>query len=99
MSKIEVNALVNAFRGRLGNIILKKYASGIVVSKRPDRSKVKLSKNQKKANGLFKEAVAYAKAVIKDPEQRKAYEVNLQPGKTVYHTALADYLRKKGSEQ
>jgi hypothetical protein len=47
--------------------VLRQYAFGIVVSKAPDRSKVK-------ANSRFKEAVKFAKAVLADPEKQKTYK-------------------------
>ncbi len=98
MAKLETNALINAFSGRLGNMILKKYSYGVVASSRPDRSNVKLSKKQKNANRNFKLAVAYAKSIINDPKKREVYKKMLKPGKSVYHTALAEYLNKEKTE-
>lgn len=85
----------NDLSGKVGKkLVFKTYAYGTVVSRYPDMSKVKLSAKQKKANKLFAEAVAFAKKVIADPVKRKKYEARLQPGKTIYKTALADYLKK-----
>lgn len=94
MAIVKRNSVTKGLSGKFGDIIFKQYSYGTVVSKVPDRSKVKLSKKQKTANTLFKAAVAYAKDVIRDPKKRKPYEAKLEQGKTVYHTALADYLKK-----
>jgi hypothetical protein len=88
------NPLLRGVRGRFHDIILKQYPYGTVISSVPDRSKVKLSKKQKQANTKFKEAVIYAQSILKDPAKRKAYEKKLKRGRSVYHTALAEYLRK-----
>jgi hypothetical protein len=98
MAVVKNNKVTKGLSGKFEDFIFKNYSYGTVVSKVPDRSKVKLSKKQKRANTLFKAAVAYAKEVIRDPKKRKPYEAVLKRGKTVYHTALADYLKKmKGS--
>ena len=95
MARVKNNVVVKGFSGKLDQIVFKTYSYGTVVSRLPDMSKVKLSKAQKKANSLFKEAVSYAQSVLADPAKRKVYEKKLKPGKTVYHTALAEYLKSK----
>jgi DnaJ-class molecular chaperone len=69
-----------------------------VISSVPDRSKVKLSKKQKQANTKFKAAVIYAQSILRDPEKRKAYAKKLKRGRSVYHAALAEYLRKASTK-
>lgn len=67
----------------------------MVLSAYPDMSKVKRTKKQKDNNSLFQDAVAYARSVLADPKKVKAYKAKLKPGKTVYHTALSEYLNSK----
>jgi hypothetical protein len=93
MARVKNNVLVKGFSGKLDEIVFKTYSYGTVISRYPDMSKVKLSKAQKKANSLFKEAVSYAQQVLADPAKRKVYAKKLKPGKTIYHAALADYLK------
>lgn len=95
MARVPNNPILKGASGRMGNIVFKQYASGTFMTAAPDRSKVKLSKKQKKANSRFTEAVQYAQSVLKDPKKREAYEAKRIPGKSVYHTALAEYLSKK----
>jgi hypothetical protein len=94
MALVKRNQVTKGLSGKFHDFLFKQYSYGTVVSKIPDRSKVKLSKKQKAANTVFKAAVAYAKGVIKDPKKRGLYEAKLKPGKKVYHAALADYLHK-----
>lgn len=93
MATAKKNALLEALSGSVGNLILKQYQYGLVVSKRPDRSKVKLSAPQKKANGKFKKAVAYAQSVLKDNTLQKIYIKKLKNGQSIYHAALSDYIK------
>jgi hypothetical protein len=94
MARVKNNDLTEGISGKVGNLVFKQYASGTIITKRPDRSKVKLSTKQKNANKNFKRAVAFAQGVLADPKKTKAYKALLKPGKSVYHTALADFLKK-----
>ena len=95
MARVKNNVLVQGMSGKLGGLLLKHYSYGTVVSKIPDRSKVKLSVSQKTANKNFKEAVAYARAVLADTLQHKKYAKEVKKGKSLYHAALADFLKRK----
>jgi len=97
MAIAKKNALIEALSRSVGNVILKQYSYGLVISKRPDRSKVKLSTPQKKANTKFKKAVAYAQSVLKDPALQKIYKKKLTKGQSVYHAALSDYIKTNKS--
>lgn len=95
MSKVKENVLINGMSGRLDNVIFKHYRYGTVISKKPDRSKVKLTGQQKKQNANFQQAVAFAKSVLADATKRKAYEKKARKEKrSVYHLALAEFLKK-----
>jgi hypothetical protein len=94
VARVKTNSLIEGLSGKVGRLLFKNYASGTIVTSVPNRSKVKLSDTQKNANKKFKEAVAYAKGVLADAEKRKQYEGQLKPGKSIYHLALADFMRR-----
>jgi hypothetical protein len=95
MARVKQNDIIDGLRGKVGkNVIYKTYSYGTVVTQYPDMSGVKRTARQKKSSKLFREAVAYAKAVIADPVKRRQYERKLAKGKTVYHAALSDYMKK-----
>jgi hypothetical protein len=95
MARQKHNVVMNGISGKIGDmLILKQYEYGTVVSKLPDRSKVKLSSKQKASNEVFRKAVRYVQQVLKDPAQSALYRAVLTKGKSVYHTALADYFAK-----
>lgn len=77
-----------------GQLLFKQYSYGTVVSKIPDRSKVILSDKQQASNEVFRKAVLYAKQVLKDPLKYAECKSRVAEGKTVYHTAIADYFKR-----
>jgi len=79
-------------KGRVGELIFKKYGNKMVVSKVPDMSGIKPTKKQKAKRSRFKEAVAYAQAIVRDPEKKAAYKKTLRRGKQVYQSAIREYL-------
>ena len=93
MARVSKNSFAEGFQGRVGGLIFKKYSYGTVVSKRPDRSKVKLSPKQKASNQRFIKAVAYAKKVMRTPAMQTRYKKQWKQGKSFYHLALADYMK------
>jgi hypothetical protein len=49
MAKLKDNKLMQVMSGTLNTIVLKQYSYGTLISKRPDRCKVKLSPTQTKS--------------------------------------------------
>lgn len=96
MGKAKDSIIVEGFSGKLNGILLKKYRYGTVVSKMPDRSKVKLTAHQKGLNSRFQQAVQYAQGIIKDPEKKKEFEKQAKrKNKSVYHFVLGEYLKER----
>lgn len=94
------NLLTKGLTGSINRqLLFKQYAYGTVVSKMPDRSKVILSDDQKKANRNFQRAVAYAKSIINDPVKKASYLTKVPPGKTIYHYAIREYLKTETGDQ
>jgi hypothetical protein len=91
---ISIDNLITAgLSGDLGGqLVFKNYRGKIVVSKKPDMSKVIPSENQLKEKSRFAEAIRFAQGIISDPAKKAAYKV--KEGKTVYNTAIKDYMRK-----
>jgi hypothetical protein len=95
MGKLKSNSLIEGMSGQVNRVLIKQYPYGTVISKMPDRSKVKLTRHQKKQNSNFQQAVAFAKSVLADAAKRQAYEKKARKEKrSVYHVALSDFLIK-----
>lgn len=93
------NPLLKNTSGKIGNtIVVKQYSYGTVISAMPDMRRVKKSELQQLKQNWFKEAVSYAQKILRDPKKKAAYAKKIQDGKTVYHTAIQEYLErvKKG---
>jgi hypothetical protein len=87
------NYVTHGLHGAVGKEFVFKRVNGKTqVSKYPDRSQVKYSKEQTKLQDIFARASAYASDLINDPEKRAAYKVGA--GKSAYHAAIADYMAK-----
>ena len=65
--KQELTLLHTLIRGAIGKeYVIKHYRYGVIRTKYPDMTNIIASTRQRKCRDLFKEAVAYAKAVIAD---------------------------------
>ncbi len=95
MARTTNNTLLKQISGHIGKqIVIKQYGDKTVVTKYPDMSKIKPSPLQKEKQKIFAEAVKYAKAINRDPAQKKKYEKKVKKGQSVYHYALKEYLQK-----
>lgn len=93
------NALLKNTSGKIGDtFVVKQYSYGTVISAMPDMRRVKKSELQQLKQNWFKDAVSYAQKILRDPKKKAAYAKKIQDGKTVYHTAIQEYLErvKKG---
>ena len=94
MAIITFNNGIVEIHGKVGERIYRRGPNGsTIVCKRPDMSGVQPSEAQKAHRQRFKQAVAYAKAALADPELRARYEAQATCDKTPYNLALADYLK------
>jgi hypothetical protein len=95
MARIKREDFTEHLSGQLNKeLVFKSYSYGMVVTKYPDMSKVKPSELQLREKSRFKEAVAYAKALIQDPFKKAELQATLPKGKSAYHQAIKDYLSK-----
>jgi hypothetical protein len=82
-------------KGQIGKqIVVKRYGQKTVITAYPDMSRVKPSKLQRTKRKDFAAAVAYARSIINDPEQKAAYAKRVKKGERVYNFAIKEYLRR-----
>ncbi|HJU46213.1 MAG TPA: hypothetical protein VJ647_05470 [Chitinophagaceae bacterium] len=104
MARVYDNDMVEGIRGKVGKKIVYKTRNGkTFATKYPDRSKVVSTKEQAKGRKRFAAAVKFAKAVIKDPEKKAAYE---KKGKTkngkeasAYATAIRTVMESQSAKK
>jgi predicted HTH transcriptional regulator len=91
MAKSRDNYVTRGLSGAIGKEhVYRQFNRETHVSKYPDRSQVKYSKEQTKFQEIFARASAYASDVINDPVKKAAYK--LAAGKSAYHAAIRDYM-------
>lgn len=94
MARLGKNSPLHNGSGAIAKqIVIKQYPNKTVVTAFPDMSKVKPSKPQTTRRKKFAEAVAYAKAIVRDPVLKAQYQEKVAPGQTVYNYAISEYSR------
>lgn len=94
MSKVDLNALVTGFRGKLGNAVLRRRGSQTYITQKPNRS-APLSEKQKAHTERFRRAAAYAKSRLEDPTLRAEYAALAKDKEatSAFNMAVRDYLK------
>ena len=96
MARVSKNAILKGVSGAIGKqFVIKQYASGTVISAYPDMDNVKFSELQKLKQSVFKQAVAYAQSVVRNPVKKKEFAKKLKKGERVYNAAIKEYLAKQ----
>jgi len=88
------NILTEGYSGRIGNLIFRRWGKKTVISMVPDYSHRKWSKAQKENRKRFRNAMAYSRKTLADPEMRKYYRKRAKGMQTVWNVAVADYMKK-----
>ena len=92
------NVLMHGTSGSFSRLItFKQYNGRTIVSHYPDMSKVVYTKAQIAERFRFKQAVAYARAVIADPQRKKTYAKKAHI--SAYHAAISEYIRASKAEE
>ena len=95
MAKIKLSSMFDDIYGRFGGFIFRRSPQGrTLLSRVPNMKRVRWSKAQKAHRQLFKEASAYAKIALKDPEMLAHYqEIARQQNGKPYNMAISAYFK------
>ncbi len=96
MAKVKLNPVLTEFHGQIGNLVFRRTRNGgLSLMRKADMSKVKWSPAQCASRQRFREAVAYAKQALADPQLRDHFEaVAAKSGKRPHEVAIAEYLQQ-----
>lgn len=97
MARATLAPLFQHFRGKLGNLVFRKYGKTTVVYEYPEPSRKHESTARQKLNqGKFKEAIGYARQAMRDPILKMAYRLKAQElnSGNAYNAAMRDFLNK-----
>lgn len=96
MAIVAENDMLFGLRGRVGALVFRHVHGKTVVSRRPVRQDPqKQTAAQKQTRSVFKEAAAWAKRILDDPQQRKYYTQCAKEWQltNAYIAAVKDYMR------
>jgi len=95
--KVRLHSPIEEIQGTLYEVVFKCAPNGeMIVTKKPDMSKVKWSKAQKAQRGRIGEASTVVKAALADPKVRAKYERKAKKlGKRARDLAMSDYFKGK----
>lgn len=85
-------------RGKVGNLVFKKYKTGTVITRYPDMSRAGCSALQRTQRSRFQQAIILTKEALADPGQKRYFKK--LPGKgSVWNKALAFFLKRISIDQ
>lgn len=91
--KNPIFAATKGMTGAIGKqIVFRNRGDDTFASKYPDMSNVVPSELQLEYKDLFGDAVRFAQDIIRDPVKKASYKH--PKGKSVYHTAISDYMNQ-----
>jgi hypothetical protein len=96
MAIIKDNILTEGLSGMIGNVIVFRQLRGkTIIANRPSRPRFQ-SELQRENRLRFREASAFAKQAMQDPETKERYRIKARKLKlpNAYTAALTDYMRK-----
>jgi hypothetical protein len=97
MPKVRFNPLIEEIHGTMYDVVFKRSPKGnMIVTKRPDMSRVEWSEAQIAQRARFKQAVAYARAALAEPKVRARYEKQAKrQHKRAWDVAMSDFFAGK----
>ena len=94
MPRTKLNPLLQEISGSLAGITFRRMYGKQTIIKKPDMSQVNWSPAQAAHRQRFKEAVAYARTALADPQIRARYDESAaQKGKRAFDLAVSDYFK------
>jgi hypothetical protein len=95
MAEVNQNIFLRGLKGRLGEFVLRQYKGKTIVCRYPVMPESR-SRKQKANSQRFREAVAFAREVMADPERKAAYQKEVKRKQSVFHYVVGVYLRGEG---
>jgi hypothetical protein len=99
---VSKNHLLKGFSGHIDKTIVVKQYPGdrTIITSYPDMSKVKPNAAQLAAKARFGQAVAYAKNILNQTEEKRNAEIRLTKREgTLYHALIAEYMKQIAKKQ
>jgi len=92
MPKAKLNPILEQVRGKVGDLVFKRYGDETVISRAPDTQGREWTEAQLAHREQFRQAALYGKMVLADPATRTIYEEAAEAkGKPVFSLTVADF--------
>ena len=92
MAKVKLNPILEQIRGKVGDLVFKRYGEEVVLSRLPDFEGVEPTEAQLAQRERFRQAALYGKMVMADPETKAIYEEAAKAkGKPMFSLTVADF--------
>jgi ABC-type uncharacterized transport system permease subunit len=97
MPKVKLAPIIEEIHGTMYDMVFKKSPTGeMIVTKKPDMSRVKWSKAQKANRKQMSAAIATAQVALLDPKVKARYERKAKKlGRRAWNLALSDAMNGK----
>jgi hypothetical protein len=97
MARVKLNPVIEELRGQVGEMVFRRtHSGGISLMRKPDMSQVAWSGKQIAHRERFRQAVAYAKATMADPQAGEHYRQAAETsGKRPFDLAVSDFFRER----
>jgi len=100
MAKVKLNPILEQIRGKVGDLVFKRYNDEVIISQKPDFSDRELSEAQIAAQGRFRQAALYGKIALADLETKAIYEAAAKAkGDPVFSLTIADFFNAPSVEE
>lgn len=92
MAKIKLNPVLERVRGKIGDLVFRRYEDETILARKPDNTDQPQTAAQAAQRERFQLAARYAKAVFADPVQKAVYvEAAKAKGVPPFSLPIADY--------
>ena len=91
MARVTLNPVLEGLRGKVGDLVFKRYGDGTIISRKPTVTG-EPTEGQLAQRNRFTDAVMYGKMVMADPEAKAFYdEAARDKGMPVFSLTVADF--------
>jgi hypothetical protein len=93
MAKVKLNPVMEQVRGKIGDLVFKRYEDRVIVTRKADRDGLVATVGQEAQRERFRQAAAYGKAVFADPAQKALYEAaGKAKSKPAFALTVSDFM-------
>lgn len=100
MAKVMLNPVLEKVRGKIGDLVFKRYHDEVIMSRTPDMSGNTPTPGQTAHRERFRLAVLYGNTVLADPAKRSIYEAAAKgKGLPAFAVTVGDFLKAPSVEE